>query len=249
MFPFITQVPNPYAVTTLSGRSNLYVGSTIPHTMYTAAQHSIAPVIIRIAGSMHNDANTIFPFFRTALAGFCGVLMSGGTRVIENGQIAASVCEVVADIGLINKNIITMGSFPRFGILHLCQDGHLALDDEEISFPNPGTEYVSCIQLGSEPEDDLHTDGDLPAYFFFLNSLRESLRFRTALIVWAGGRTTTKEAVGAHEENIDVYIVSGSGKAADQQLSRDNFSGQNIFHVSHKEPFVLQQLLHQRRLI
>jgi len=238
---------SPFQVTAHGGRSHFFVGGFIPRAMAIAAQNAGKKVVIRIAGGMSNDASIIFPYFRSALVNADGaVIMSGGTRCFDGeGNIQASVAEVVADLAAFLKNMIGMGSFPRTARFGFTGDGHFMVGKDNDVTVNVCTDYVVSIQ--NSPEDIAESDqdwgGDVNAYIEFMTSLRDNSGFKTAVIVYNGGGVTVAEAKKAYAAGIPVIVVTGSGRAADNQLAPTNFSGENIYHVDIKDPLALKALL------
>ncbi len=240
---------HPYLVTAPGGRTHFFVGSFVPRTMAIAATGATRKTVIRLAGGMNNGPE-IFDFFRTALADIDGaVLMSGGTRAFnDDGATLNSVCEVVADLSLVHPNLITMGSFPRTGRFGLVGDGRFMVGDGVGATINVGTQYVVAIQDGPEDHDKLGWDGDLSAYFSFMEDLQHEAGFLPTVIIWNGGGVTVKEAEEAHKRGFPVIIITGTGRAADNQLSAVNFSGENIYHIDKTDPESLRALLWALRL-
>src|SRR3989339_172184 len=233
----------PFLVTARNGRSHFFVGPFLPRAMAIAAQEAYAKVIIRLAGGM-NNGDAIFPFFDNALVNVSGsILMSGGTRCFdEKGAIQASVVEVAAKIGS-RYNNISMGSFPRTARFGFVDDGRFMVGDGENVTVNMGTDFVCAIQPGPEDNQVLGWDGDLEAYLSFMDGLRRENGFLAGVIVWNGGRVTIQEAIKARDRGFHVYVVSGSGRAAESEVAPANFSGSNIFHVPMNNPRTLADLL------
>ncbi len=236
---------SPYLVTAHNGRAHFFVGNFIPRTMAIAAQNATLKTIIRIAGGMNNIAEEIFPFFRNAMGSIDGsVLMSGGTRCFaDDRSIQASVAEVVADLGLCLPHLITMGSFPRTARFGFIDDGHFVVSDGDDTIVNPGTDYTVSIQTGPEDDQKLGWDGDVDAYLEFMASLRDESGFQTGMIVWNGGGVTVNEVQKAHSQGIPIFVITETGRAADNQLSAANFHGDYIHHISKTRPDVLRALL------
>jgi hypothetical protein len=197
---------------------------------------------------MDNDPKLIYSYFDVALAGIDGgVLWSGGTRMIkEDGSICASVAEVVARMGARLPNLITMGSCPRTKRFLIEDESHLMLGEN--TFINPGTQYVATIQEGGEDEQALPWHGDVAAYIRFKINARDILNLRPYGIVYSGGGVTVTETKLMYEEGILIIVVEGSGRQADDKLSRANFSGPGIYHVGLSEPEALRDLLIKNEL-
>ncbi len=237
---------SPYLVTAHNGRSNFFVGGFIPRTMAIAAGNAELKSAFRIAGGMNNGPE-IFPFFRTALRGMNGsVLMSGGTRCFDDeGKIQASVAEVVADMGLMLPNLITMGSFPRTARFGFVGDGRFTVGDGSDVTVNFGTDYIVAIQSGPEDVQALGWDGDVDAYIAFMKNLRTEMGFQTGVIVWNGGGVTITETKKAYEDGNTIFVITDTGRAADHQLSEANFSGNGIYHISKDNPEKLHSKLRE----
>jgi len=52
-----------------------------------------------------------------------------------------------------------------------------------------------------------------------------------------------KEAILSQQFGFPVFVISGSGRQADDKLSTANFQAPNIYHVHKSEPEELRDLL------
>lgn len=216
-----------------------------PGAMTLMALQAPYKSIIRFAGGCKGmkpeDKPQMLEFFRVACAGFRGVAMSGATSSLNSlNEVDPMITDIPDYLARTNPEIISLGTAPRTACMAFKENMQLHLDDWGTR-PNGGMRCIVLIQDGGE--NKLEWNGDLPAYFSFMNSLQKYSGFHPALVVWNGGPVTIEEALLAKDKGWPVFVVTGTGRAADNELGPDHFTGTNVYHVDKAHPELLNNLL------
>lgn len=230
------------SIYTVDDMVNFFVGDRIPNAWVLALKEALYPGIIRLAGGMGKNGK-IQEYFDVAFAGLNGFfLWSGATRFTEeNGELADSVAEVVARQGQLHPGLVTGGSAPRTGRFEIRGESTLYLGDH--TFVNPKTRWVTVIQRGpedgvydpndssSEQEGALKWNGDLQAYFKWMDNARKFMNFNLGIVEYNAGGVSLEEAQLALDYNIPLFVVEGSGRHCNDTLLKAPFLGPNVYHV------------------
>lgn len=246
-----------YSVSAPNQESRLYVmnlGDKLP-TEYvlemTRAKHS---AVIRVAGGCSGmgdgDKTNMLNYFDLALKGVACALWSGGTRVFKGDNIDQIVTEVPGFIAQRNPGCIALGSLPRVDTLAFTGEyGQLTPDrssENEVGF-NTANSANLVVQ---HPDRNLDWDGDVVAYLEAMKYLKMYSGFASGVIVWNGGGVTKKEAKLAADYGLEVFLISGTGRAADE-LSQDcRFTNKAVVTtVDVSNPVALNTILKKKGFI
>jgi hypothetical protein len=186
--------------------------------------------VIRITGGCGKmepqEEQKVIDYFKTAFAGFGGVIFSGGTAKYNkvSGEKSFMVTALPVLLAEGSENIKVLGSFPRTDIFRLA-DGdkgmaNLVFDDanlnpEENHVQMPDANYDELLAVQGNVNTILDWDGDLGVYFDLMDIWRQG-GAKTALIMFNGGGVTLKEARRGVEENHKLIVINGSGRKADE---------------------------------
>lgn len=191
-------------------------------------QRAVAKRGIRLAGGCSGmsaqDRLNMIEYFLQELTTFRGLLSSGATRSITPaGLIDPMVTDIPAALAAANPaSVLTIGTAPRTGKMQLVENSRLVLSDTGDIFPNPGIHLLVLIQAADGGELDWYDE--LKPYLTLFASFVNDCGWRFATIVWNGGGVTRAEALMAAELGWPVFLVVGSGRAADE-LAAEQASG------------------------
>jgi hypothetical protein len=213
--------PGPRTVTVPGGKTHLLVMNAtdgLPAAfalMGTRAEHKVA---LRLAGGCKGmdaaDKAAMMDYFSTALAGFKGVVWSGGTRqMTPDGQVDPMVTDVPARIAEENPGAVALGTIPRTDMLRLEGESHLVLDDYG-TIPNPGMSGILIVQQDAESKMDW--DGDVPVYIRIMDNWKTYAGFsHLGLVTWNGGDITRAEIEKSIKQGWTTILVQGTGRETD----------------------------------
>ena len=211
----------PYRVKAPDGRVRLLVKDAkegLPASfalMGTLAKHKVA---VRLGGGCKGmsaeDKTQMINLFREAFRGFQGLIWSGATRQVKEGQVDPMVTDVPGIIAQENPGCVALGTLPRTSMLSLQDDSRFVLDNYG-TVVNPDTYGVLIVQNGADGKSDW--DGDVNDYFTLMQNWRDHAGF-TALGVcaWNGGDITKAEIVRSANLGWPTFVVRGSGRACDE---------------------------------
>ena len=192
--------------------------------------------VIRITGGCGKmepqEEQKVIDYFKTAFAGFGGVIFSGGTAKYnkESGEKSFMVTALPVILAEENENIKVLGSFPRTDVFRLADgnkgQAHLVFDDanlnpEETHVQMPDANYDELLAVQGNVNTILDWDGDLGTYFDLMDIWRQA-GTKTALIMFNGGVITLKEARMAVEDGHKLIVINGSGRKADELAKEYN---------------------------
>ena len=213
-------------------------------------------IVIRIAGGCGNmepqEEEKVINFFKTAFAGFKGILFSGGTVKYNkaDGKQNFMITGLPVILAEGNENIKVLGSFPRTDIFRLA-DGDQGkanlifddanIDEKEEHVQSPDAKYDELLAVQGNVNTKLDWDGDLDTYFDLMDIWRQG-GAKTAVITFNGGGVTYKEAKRAVEENHKFIVINGSGRKSDELAAeyKEN-PNPNVFIAELDQP---ESLLH-----
>lgn len=221
----------PFRVPSQVGATRFIVTSSASKVgLAVGAFMSTAPAQrgMRLAGGCANmsrgDKLGMIEYFLAAFENFTGFVSSGGTRQVDDeNRLDVMVTDVpaalLAQYG--RERILTMSTTPRTGDMVLVENSRLVLDAQSGILPQPGVHMVIVIQSEFQHET-LGWDGDVDDYLrLFHEFVKNGWKF--GMTVWNGGGLTKKEAILAVNLGWPVFVVRGSGRAADElaaQLDR-----------------------------
>jgi hypothetical protein len=223
---------DPFRVPSHIGRTTLFVPSSLAavQAVVGATMHqSVTKLGLRIAGGCSNMTREFKDstpgFFLRELAGFRGLVSSGATRdVDDDGKLDIMVTDVPAYLAAQRPNdILTISTAPVVGDLGLVDKSRLVIGDAKYGNDhpvNPGVHMVILFQAET-CDQFLDWNGDLDYVDMFNLYVRRG-GWQFATIVWNGGGVTREEAVKAALRGWPVFLVEGTGRAADQMLSELN---------------------------
>ncbi len=226
---------SPYTVSTPNGVTKLLVMDArdgLPAAFALMGTQAKAKVAIRVTGGCKGmnatDKAEMMAFFSAAFSGYQGVIFSGGTRAVVNGEIDPMVTDVPGVIATGNPGCIALGTAPRTDIMTLQDDSRLMLD--QWNAPNPSMSGILIVQDG--PDGNMDWDGDLPTYFALMEQWKNHAGF-TALgtIAWNGGAVTEDEIMHSIKKGWMTVLVNGSGRVTDEIISKLHFG--DIEHRDH----------------
>ena len=192
----------------------------LPLSVSSYIHRSPAALGIRLAGGCSNmsqaERDGMLGFFASGLAGFSGLLSSGGTREVSpDGMLIPMVTDVPPLLAAQSPGkVLTISSVPRTGDLRLVGESRLVLSADHTLLPNPGVHMIIVVQ--SETGFPLEWDGDLDTYFKLFHSLVVDGLWKFGMVVYNGGGVTKKEAERAMMLGWPVILVEGSGRMADE---------------------------------
>ena len=217
---------SPYQVTAPEGKVKLFVMSKryeeVPSTFALMCARAEDKVAIRIAGGCKNmddsDKKQMILFFLEAFRGYKGVILSGATREVNDGETNLIVTEVPGHVAHENPGSIALGTVPRTAIMYLQDESRLVLDDYGTA-PNPGQSAILIVQESGAGL--LDWDGDLGPYFEMMTNLKECAGFRTVGVVsWNGGEVTEKEIFESFMRGWPTFLIKGSGRVTDEIIAK-----------------------------
>lgn len=214
----------PFTVTAPEGKVNLIVMNAtdgLPAAFALMGTRAEQKVAIRLAGGckgMNGDDKTnMIDFFRTALEGFRGLIWSGGTRAVRDGEVDIMVTDVPGVIAADNPGCVALGTTPRTDMLRLQGESRLVLD-EWGQFLNPTMSGILVVQNG--PDGQMEWDGDVDTYFRLMENWRQYAGFSAiGLIAWNGGEVTRDEIYRAAKKGWPVILIRGSGRVTDEIIT------------------------------
>lgn len=219
----------PYQVPSHVGRTTLFVppsASAVQAVVGATMHQAVAKIGLRIAGGCSNMTcefkNSTPSYFLHELADFRGLVSSGGTRDVDaNGNLDVMVTDVPAYLVARRPNdVLAISTAPVVGDLGLVDDSRLVIGDAQYGNDhpvNPGVHMLILFQADS-CEQHLDWNGDLDYVDMFDLYVRRG-GWRFATIVWNGGGVTREEAVKAAKKRWPVFLVNGTGRAADAMVS------------------------------
>ncbi len=211
----------PYRVKAPDGKVRLLVKDAkegLPASfalMGTLAKHKVA---LRLGGGCKGmsaqDKTQMIEFFREAFRGYQGLIWSGATRQVKDGQVDPMVTDVPGIIAQDNPGCIALGTLPRTSMLSLREDSRFVLDDYG-TVVNPDTYGVLIVQNGADGASGW--DGDVNDYFALMQSWRDHAGFSAlGVCAWNGGDITKQEIIRSANLGWPTYLVRGSGRACDE---------------------------------
>lgn len=211
----------PYTVTAPEGQVKLVIMNAtdgLPAAFALMGTRAERKVALRLAGGCKgmdaDDKASMIAFFEEAFAGFRGLVWSGGTRAVKDGEIDIMVTDVPGVIAAGNPGSVALGTTPRTDMLRLQGESRLVID-EWGQMLNPDMSGILVVQNG--PDGDMDWDGDLDAYFKLMENWQKFGAFKAlGLIAWNGGGVTRTEIIRAAKKKWPVILVKGSGRATDK---------------------------------
>lgn len=244
-------------VTAPGHESRLFVmndDEKFPRSFVLEATRAQVKAAIRIAGGCSGmsqaDKRGMFSFFETALRGVKCLLWSGGTRTYDDhGSIDPIVTEIPAFIAERNPGSVALGTLPRVDRLAFVGEyGELLAQREHSIGFNTGNSANLIVQANAE--DSLDWDGDVLPYLDLMVDLKKSAGFHASgLIVWNGGKVTKSEVELALKRGLTVFLVQGSGRAADELANSEIACHPLVSVVSSADPGALNTLLKSKGFI
>lgn len=213
----------PFAVPAHIGQVTLEVTTSQAIAVNLVAgtmQRAVTRHGLRLAGGCSgmsaDDRLGMVAYFLQELATFRGLLSSGATRATTPaGSIDPMVTDIPAALAAANPaEVLTIGTAPRTGKMQLVENSRLVLSGADNIFPNPGIHLLVLIQAADGGELDWYDE--LKPYLSLFASFVRDCGWRFATIVWNGGGVTRAEALMAAELGWPVFLVVGSGRAADE---------------------------------
>lgn len=216
--PFV--VPDHIGAVQLITMNN---GDAVPAAVDALIGSSPTHYGLRISGGCSGmsaaDREHMLAWFTSNLADFSGLVSSGATREVTDGHLDPMVTEVPALLAARNPDtVVTISTVPRVGRQELVDQSRLRLLREDqwgtsVVTLNPGVHMIIMVQhaLG----DNLDWDGDVATYIDHFNVWRRR-GWQFCNIVWNGGGVTKTELKRSLQSGWPVFVVEGSGRAADE---------------------------------
>lgn len=212
----------PYRVTALNGKTHLVIMNAtdgLPAAFALMGTRALDKVAIRLTGGCKGmsveDKAEMIEFFSFALAGYQGILWSGGTRQTDkSGEVDPMVTDIPGIIAAQNVGCVALGTIPRTDMLTLQEDSRLVLDQWG-TVPNPDMLGILIVQNG--PDGEMGWDGDLDVYFRLMQNWQTYAGFTTVgLISWNGGDVTREEIMRSIKLGWPTILIKGSGRVTDE---------------------------------
>ena len=248
---------DPFTVTCASGRVEIIVVSNPqarpPIDLGLVATSAEDRTIVRFAGGckgLSSDVSLeLLEYHVSAMNGFRGALMSGGTRSVEGGATVATVTEAAVAVHRSNPGTVVIATVPRTtGNLGMTGSSQFVLGtyDEHL---HPGYDLTVIVQDGCEGELTWH--GDLPLYFKLFASLKERAKFRAAGVICSnGGDATEQELIMSAKAGYPTFLIQGFERKTDEyalalQRGQLDWLPQNhgLVVVDRKDPSSLRDAL------
>ncbi len=188
-------------------------------------------MVIRLTGGCgkmsEEDAAGLYELFRSALAGYDGALLFGGTRMLRRddpSMVVPGITEIPSFCRETCPDMITLGVIPRTQEIGICEYGLLLVDepgDPYMTVAHPGMDLGLLVQRSAdEPEvwdaewqECLHITGDL----------REFGGFSSVLVCYNGGTVTERELLAVAARGWPVILVDGSGRTTEAYARNEAF--------------------------
>jgi len=213
-------IAHPYRVTAPDGKVHLVVmhaNDGLPAAFALMGTRATNRVGLRIGGGCKGmnatDKLEMLDYFATALEGYEGLVWSGGSRALKDGEVDPMITEVPGVIANENPGCVALASVPRIDLLTLRGDSRLVLDEWNV--PNPAVSAILIVQNGADGKGDW--DGDVDVAFRLMDNWINYAGF-TAMgeIAWNGGDITKDEVIRAAKRGWPSIVINGSGRAADE---------------------------------
>ncbi len=207
----------------------------------TTAAHHFA---IRLTGGCgymsEHDAEQLYDLFCTALTGYQGVILFGGTRMVQRNDYAKvipSITEIASQVKAQNPALKLLGIVPKTCDTKLHPQLGMVVGDE------PGTEYLTithpnqdmCMVVQPSVDTFASWEHEFIECMNITRSLRDYANWKSVLISYNGGGVTEKEILTTAKAGWPVLLINNSGRISEQ------YANDHAFLVSYPNVLVAEK--------
>lgn len=177
-----------------------------------------------------DDAAGLNDLFVRAFAGFGGVLLFGGTRMVQRDDhrvLVPGITEIPARIGEQCPECVILGVIPIATKVSVSMDLGLVVADNEIepyvTIVHPQQQHCVAIQIA--PDHNAIWDAEYQECMRITDHFREFAGWTSLLVCYNGGSVTERELLATANRGWPVLLIEGSGRTTDRYVNDHAFLG------------------------